>query len=105
MSDRLDDLPPDIIRQVVLFCRDADGTVEVADKMGLLKFVSDNSDRYPALLKLFTLNEEAAIRYVEETGQPIPGVKMIKTTTAEGSNVTRLKIFQDSSRSTKSDHG
>jgi len=55
-------------------------------------------------LQLIKVNEEAVIRHVQETGQPVPGMKVVKTTTAEGSNVTRIEIFQELSTKKRS-HG
>ena len=93
MSERADDLPIEIRSRVLSFCRDVDGTLEVADMMGLVNFILDNSQAYPALLNLVKLNEAELIRHFQETGQVPPGVKLIKTTTVSGQNVTRLEIF------------
>jgi hypothetical protein len=95
MSHNPDELPPEIIRQVLAFRTEHEDGSQTTDTIGLVKFVRDNMDQYPALRKLIQINEEAVIKHVQETGQPVPGVKVIKTTTAEGSNVTTLEIFQD----------
>src|SRR5437899_426234 len=93
MSDRLDDLPPEVHERIMSFFREVDGSLEVSDKLGLIAFIADNLDTYPALGQLVQLNEEALTKHVQETGEVPPGVKLIKTATVEGQNVTHVRIY------------
>ena len=54
---------------------------------------SCNGRAYPSLMNLVKLNEPEVIRHFQETGEVPPGVKVIKTTTVPGQNVTELEIF------------
>jgi hypothetical protein len=69
------------------------GEFQVADKR-LLNFVAEYGQQHPALLGLFKINEEAVVEHFNRTGEVPPGVKLIKTTTREGDNVTKLEIFR-----------
>ena len=93
MGNEHPDLPGDLIERVLSFCtEDGDGNHTVADIRGLVAFIVENADRCPALLKLVTVNEEALTKHIQETGEVPPGVKLIKTSAAEGSNVTQVQI-------------
>lgn len=95
MSKNLKDLPPEISAKLMSFLREANGTFEVADREGLFNFVAEYAERYPALLALVKINQEALVEHFEKTGEVLPGVELIKTTTGEGGdNVTTLEIFR-----------
>ena len=104
MAQAPDDLPVEVIQQLLAFRTDHEDGSQTVDTMGLVKFILDHVDRYPALLQLVKINEDAVIKHVQETGRPVPGVKVIKTTTAEGSNVTKLEIFQELPKRTNRDN-
>jgi len=92
MSDRFEDLPPEIQERISSFIISReDGTVEIPDRRA--DFIMDNPDAYPALLDLVKVNEEKVIEHAKETGEVLPGVKIIKTRTVEGSNVTDVRVF------------
>ncbi len=94
MSDRFEDLPPEIHQRVSTFIiAREDGTFDVEDRMGFIGFIVENADAYPALLNLVKVNEERVIEHVKQTGDVPPGVKIIKTLTVEGENVTQVGIF------------
>jgi hypothetical protein len=93
MNNRLDDLPPEIGERILSFMREVDGNFEVSDKRGLIEFIADNLEKYPALAQLVQLNEEALTKHVQETGEVPPGVKLIKQTDVEGENVTHVRIY------------
>lgn len=93
------DLPREVIERVLSFCtEDASGNQQVHDREGLVAFVFENSERYPALLNLLKVDEDRLTQHIQETGQVPPGVKIVKTTTAEGSNVTRVEIVHGPGR-------
>jgi hypothetical protein len=92
MSQDFEDLPEEIQRGVMAFTREVDGELEVDDMMGLINFIFDHSTKYPALLRLVKVNEEALTRHINETGEVPPGVKAIRKTPVPGTNVTKLDI-------------
>jgi len=95
MSNQHTDLPDEIVERVSSFCRrDADGNRTVEDMRGLVAFIVENAGQYPALLGLVSINEEAATKHIQETGDVPPGVKLVKTSAAEGSNVTHVQIVR-----------
>jgi hypothetical protein len=88
------DLPEDIAKRLLSFFAETGGEPRVADMAGFISFVAEHSETYPILLSLININEGELIRHFEETGEVPPGVKLIGTTTEEGSNVTHLEILQ-----------
>jgi len=90
----LDDLPEDLARQLMSFLTESDGELQIADMPGLITFIARHSDRYPPLLSLINVNGDAVIQHFEETGEVPPGIKLIGTSTEEGSNVTHVQILQ-----------
>jgi hypothetical protein len=95
MTKFQDELPPEIGAKLLTFLREEDGEFHVADMQGLVQFIVEYGDRYPTLLNLVKVNEEFVVEHFERTGEVLPGIKLIKTTTREGDNVTKLEIFQD----------
>ena len=94
MSDRFEDLPTEIQQRVFSFLRiDPDGNVEVVDAAGLVNFVVDNVQRYPALGELVKVDETALTKHIEETGHVPPGVKLVTKKAIEGQNVTKVRIY------------
>jgi hypothetical protein len=94
MKECLVDLPPELATKFLSFLREEGGTFQVADMDGLLKFVGERAEKYPALLNIFTINEEFVVEHFKKTGELPPGVKVAKTTTTEGNNVIKLEIFR-----------
>ena len=93
MSDDLRSLPPELLERFMSFLRDVDGQIEVIDGPGFVGFVMEHYNEYPVLLNMIKLNEEALTEHYERTGEVPPGVKLIKKTTREGENVTKLEII------------
>jgi hypothetical protein len=87
MSNRFEDLPTYIKDRIMSFLREVDGTYEAIDERGFVDFVYENSATYPALMDLIQVNEAYLTKRIEETGEIPPGIKAIRTTTVEGSNV------------------
>jgi hypothetical protein len=56
---------------------------------------------YPSLRELFTIDKDALVEHFKNTGEVPPGIKLIHTSTEEGSNVTRLEVRYGSTESTK----
>jgi hypothetical protein len=87
-------LPEPLRTQFLGFLREEDGQLTVDDKDGLIKFVAEHGEKYPFLLGLFRLDKEAAIEHFKQTGEVLPGIKIIHTSTEEGSNVTSLEVHR-----------
>jgi hypothetical protein len=68
MTQKLDDLPIELVHQLLAFRTQPEDGSETVDTMGFVKFVLDNMDRNPALLQLIKVNEDAVIKHVRETG-------------------------------------
>jgi hypothetical protein len=45
-------------------------------------------------LQLFNIDYEAVVEHFKQTGEVLPGMKIIHTETREGDNVTKLEIFR-----------
>ena len=89
----LDNLPEDLAHELMSFITESDGGPQVADMPGFITFIARHADRYPALLGLINVNGDAVIRHYEETGEVPPGIKLIGTSTEEGSNVAHVQIL------------
>lgn len=90
------DLPEDLRGQFLSFLREVDGQFEVADKEGLVRFIAEHASKHPALLSLMQVDKEAAVEHFKKTGEVLPGMRIIHTSTPEGSNVTTLEIHRGS---------
>ncbi len=90
----IQDLPEDLARRLMSLLTDTDGEPQVKDMPGLIVFIAEHCETYPFLLDLVNINEEEVIKHFEETGEVPPGIKLIGTSTEEGSNVTHLEILQ-----------
>ena len=94
MSERFEDLPQEIRDRVWSFIGEReDGAFPEDDMRGLIAFIVENADAYPALLNLVQVNEDKVVEHAKEIGEVPPGIKIIKTATAEGENVTHVRIF------------
>jgi len=94
MSGSQNTLPPDLRAKFMSFLREVNGQFELVDKEGLILFVAEHGKQYPELLGLFQLNEDALVEHYEKTGEVPPGVKLIRKTTQEGSNVVGLEVLR-----------
>ena len=94
MSDQFEALPEEIQQGVLSLVQlKEDGTWECPDRRALIEFIVENAEPYPGLLNLVRIDEERMMEHVRETGEVSPGIKIIKTTTTEGDNVTQLRVF------------
>ena len=93
MDEQLTDLPPELRAKLLTFLRESNGEFEVVDMQGLVQFISEHAEQHPVLLRLVQVNEDVILEHFKQTGEVPPGIKLIKTTTPEGSNVTYLEIF------------
>ena len=90
----LSNFPAELSEKFMSFIQvNPDGSTKVVDEPGLFDFVKEHKDRYPFLSKVFKLNEPAIEEYFNRTGKMPPGIKGIRQTTQEGSNVTKAEIF------------
>lgn len=94
MNAHRDELPPEIGAKLMTFLRETNGQFEVADMQGFLEFIVEFGEQHPMLLDLIKVNKEAVVDHFERTGEVLPGIKLVKTTTREGHNVTKLEIFR-----------
>ena len=90
--DDLNSLPEDLQAQFLSFLREENGQFNVLDKDGLIRFLAENGEKYPALLGLLQIDKDAVVNHFKETGEVLPGMKIIHTSTQDGSNVTTLEI-------------
>lgn len=94
MTDDVNSLPPELLAKFLSFLRrKPDGEIVVADRRGFVDFVFENREQYPFLGGLLKLNEAAVTEHFEKTGEVPAGIKGIRKTTEEGSNVTKLEIL------------
>jgi hypothetical protein len=77
------DLPPELRTEFLSFLSEVNGQFEVADTRGLLVFIAEHGEAYPALFNLVEINEESVIEHFDRTGQVPPGVELTRTTTRE----------------------
>ena len=92
--DDLNSLPEDLRAQFLSFFREEGGQFNVLDKEGLIRFLAENGERHPALLGLLKIDKDAVVSHFKETGEVLPGMKIIHTSSQEGSNVTKLAIHR-----------
>ncbi len=86
-------LPKFIEDKLMSLLQKVDGEYEVIDMLGLIKLVSEHCKEYPSLKELLQIDEEEVVKLYEETGVVIPGIKLVETSTTEGSNVTSINII------------
>ena len=84
--------PPEIVERFMKCLREVDGNFEVADMKGLLTLIAEKSKEYPSLLNLVTINEEKLVQHFVDTGEVLPGVKMIGKTRLSD-KVTKVEII------------
>jgi len=93
MNEHPADLPPELGAQFLSFLREVNGEFEVSDMQGLLLFVVEHGEQYPALFNLFEIDMEFIVEHFKSTGEVPPGVKLIGTTIRDGTNITELKVL------------
>jgi len=59
-----------------------------------VELIAEHGDAFPFLRELITVNLDAVVKHYEETGEVPPGIKLIRTTTEAGSNVTSLDVLR-----------
>jgi hypothetical protein len=90
----LSNFPPELRERFMSFIRvKPGGEAEVVDEPGFFAFVDEHREKYPFLSKLVKLNEAAVEEHFSKTGEIPAGIKGIRKTTQEGSNVTKVEIF------------
>lgn len=94
MPGSLFNLPDTLQTQLMSFLGEIDGELQVIDMAGFVSFVVEHGENYPELYSLVSLNKRAAVEHYEATGEVPPGVKLVRTTTEEGSNVVGLEILR-----------
>lgn len=90
----LSNFPPALREKFMSFIHvEPGGEAKVVDKPGLFAFVDEHREQYPFLGELVKLDEAAIEEHFEKTGKVPAEIKGIRTTTEDGSNVTKLEIF------------
>ena len=84
--------PAEIQAKLMSLLHEVDGEYEIADMKAFIEFVAANGAAYPELLAFVNINETALADHYETTGEVPPGVKMVRTTSHEGSNVVELEV-------------
>lgn len=92
-------IPSELSTQVMSLLQEVNGEFKVTDMPALVKLVQEYCQEYPELLDLIKVNEAALLDSFHKTGVVPPGVKIVQTSSQEGSNVTELKVLH-SPRST-----
>jgi hypothetical protein len=87
------DLPLALREAFLKLVLNSNGDVEVTDKSAFLDFVAKHGPTYPFLKELIMLDEDAVSRHVQETGEVPAGIKAIRRTEIEGSNVVELEVI------------
>ena len=90
----IEDMPRELAERFLALFTEVNGQSEVNDMAEFIRFIAEHGKQFPFLLTLVNVNEAAVIKHYEETGEVPPGVRLIGTSTPEGSNVTYLEILQ-----------
>ena len=93
MNGHVDELPPEIRAGLLRYFHVENGEFRIVDLKGLVRFIVEHGAQHPALLCLVKLDENALIERFQKTGELPPGVRVVRRTSQEGDNVTRLDIF------------
>jgi hypothetical protein len=96
MGDIRDDLPPEILAKFMSYLGKVEGEIRVTDPEGFMDFVFEYRDRYPVLQEFLTVDWDAVNEHYQRTGKVPSGIRLIKTETREGDNVTKLEIIDGS---------
>lgn len=94
------DLPPELAAELMACLEEVNGDYYVKDMKALVTLVVEHGSAFPFLREFVTVNKDALVKHYEKTGEVPPGVKMVQTTTEEGSNVVGLNVLHGP-RSTK----
>jgi len=86
MNSDVADLPPELGAEFLSFLREVNDQFEVVDTRGLLSFILNHVEQYPALLNLIEINWNAVIERFERTGEVPPGLMLTRTSTREASS-------------------
>ena len=96
MGDIRGELPPEILTKFLSYLGKVEGDIRVTDTEGFIGFVLEYRDRYPVLQDFLTVNWDAVNEHYQRTGKVPAGLRLIKTETREGDNVTKLEIIDGS---------
>ncbi len=88
------DLPTDVLTKLMTFLHETNGELQVIDMPGLVNFAVQHGEQYPILFNLFQVNKQTVLENFHQTGEVPAGVKLIRTATHEGSNVTELEVIR-----------
>jgi hypothetical protein len=87
------DLPPGIAARLMVCLEEVGDEYHVKDMKALVELIAENGSEFPFLLQLVTVNMDAIVKHYEEIGEVPPGIKLVRTTTQEGSNVVGLDVL------------
>ena len=88
------EIPAALHSKLMSLMREVDGTYKITDMGAFLHLISEHAEQYPQLLDLVKVKEGALEQHYEQTGEVPPGVKLIRTTREEGSNVVGLEVLR-----------
>ena len=89
----LRDLPPEIAAKFMACLEEVGGDYRVKDTMALVELIAAHGSEFPFLQELVTVDMDAVVKHYEDTGEVPPGIKLVRTTTEEGSNVVVLDVL------------
>ena len=87
------DLPLELREQLNSFFQEVDGSFEVTDMPGAINFILEHGDKYPSLYDLIDVDMDKVVEMFERTGVLPPGIKLVRKTPIEGTNVTKLEVL------------
>ncbi len=88
-----ENFPPELAKQLASYLQEVDGEYIITDMLGLVGFILEHGKEYPGLYDIIQLDEDKVVEMYEKTGEVPPGIKLIRKTQREDSNVTDLEIL------------
>ena len=92
-SAALTDVPPEIRAQIIALLREVDDEYEITDMAAMVSLIVEHGKKYPSLYKLMRIDNDAVVAHFRKTGEVIPGIQIVQTSTDEG-ELTKMAIFR-----------
>jgi hypothetical protein len=84
--------PPELAKQLSSYLQEVNGEYIITDMLGLIGFILEHGKEYPGLYDIIEIDEDKIVEMYEKTGEVPPGIKLVRKTPREDSNVTDLEI-------------
>ena len=85
--------PKEINEKIMTLLKDVDGEYQITDLKAFAKLVAEYGEQYPSLYDFIEIDKEEIISHYKNTGEVPPGVKLVETSSEEGSNVINLRVL------------